>query len=109
MPNMTRMINKKFFPGVVTFILLTVIAVFYITREQKYQIYLYKTEQGWGYDISFQKKLFIHQPFMPAVKGQVAFTDRKSARKTAVLVVKKLRHNQLPGISTDELKSIVRF
>ena len=46
---------------------------------------------------------------MPAVKGQVAFTDRKSARKTAILVVKKLRNKQSPGISTDELKSIVRF
>ena len=46
---------------------------------------------------------------MPAVKGHVAFTDRKSARKTADLVVKKLRNKQSPGISIDELKSIVRF
>jgi hypothetical protein len=103
------MINKKLFTGIVTFLMLTVIAVFYITREQKYQIDLFKTEQGWGYDISFQKKLFIHQPFMPAVKGQVAFNDRKSARKTAVLVVKKLRNKQSPGISIDELKSIIRY
>jgi hypothetical protein len=104
-----RMINKKIFLGVSLFLLLTVIIVYYKTREQKYQINLFKSEQGWGYDISFQKKLFIHQPFMPAVKGQVAFTDMKSARKTAVLVVKKLRNKQSPRISTDELKSIIRY
>lgn len=106
---MMRMINKKILPGVAILLVLTVIGVFYIKREQKYQIGLFKTEQGWGYDISFRKKLIIHQPFMPAVKGQVAFTDRKSARKTAVLVVKKLRHKQSPGISAGELRTTVRF
>jgi hypothetical protein len=106
---MTRMINNKILSGVTLFILLTIFSVLYKTREQKYHIDLFKSGQGWGYDITLQKKLFIHQPFMPVIKGQVAFTDRKSARKTADLVVKKLRNKVSPGISIDELKAIVKF
>jgi hypothetical protein len=103
------MINKKNYSGVALFILLIILAVLYKTREQQYQISIFKSGQGWGYDISLKKKLFIHQPFMPVIKGQVAFTDRKSARKTADLVVKKLRNKLSPGISIDELKAIVKF
>jgi hypothetical protein len=104
-----RMINKKIFFSVSLFILLIVIIVFYYPRAQKYQINLFKSDQGWGYDISIRNNLFIHQPYMPAVSGQVAFINRKSARETAILVVKKLKNKQSPGISSDELRSIVGF
>jgi hypothetical protein len=102
------MINKKTILIATILILMTVI-IFDIMRGQGYHANLFKSEQGWGYDISIGKKLFIHQPYMPAVNGQVAFAKRKSARKTADLVVKKLRNKQSPGISSGELRSIVGF
>jgi hypothetical protein len=105
-----RMINKKILFGAAICLILTVTIYFYLKRaQQEYHINLFKSEQGWGYDISKGKNLFIHQPYMPVVSGQVAFSDRKSARETALLVVKKLKNKRSPGISSGELRSIVRF
>jgi hypothetical protein len=104
------MINKKILPGAILCLLLTVIIYFYLERaQQEYHINLFKSEQGWGYDISKGKSLLIHQPYMPAVSGQVAFADRKFARETALLVVKKIKNKRSPGISSGELRSIGRF
>ena len=103
------MINKKILLTATLLILITAIIIFYKTRGQGYHVNLFKSEQGWGYDISIGEILFIHQPYMPAVNGQVPFTKKKSARKTADLVVKKLRNKQSPGISSGELRSIVGF
>ena len=45
---------------------------------------------------------------MPAIIGQIAFQNKNAAKKTGLLVVKKLRNNQSPGIKTDELNSILK-
>jgi hypothetical protein len=103
------MINKNIILAASILILMTVIIIFDRMRGQGYNVNLFKSENGWGYDISIGKKLFIHQPYMPTVNGQVAFAKRKSARKTADLVVKKIRNKQSPGISSGELRSIVGF
>jgi hypothetical protein len=109
MQNIMRMINKKVFLCATLFLIATVIILLSIKQRQEYHIKLFKSEHGWGYDISIGKNLFIHQPYMPAVSGQVAFINRKSARETALLVVKKLKNKQSPGISSGELRSIVRL
>ena len=45
---------------------------------------------------------------MPAMGGQIAFQNKNAAKKTALLVVKKLRNNQSPGIKAEELNSIIK-
>ena len=59
--------------------------------------------------ISWKKdKVYIHQPFMPAVEGQVPFKDKRSARKTGRLVVKKIRNHKLPAVTKEELESVIK-
>jgi hypothetical protein len=66
-----------------------------------------RSGEGWGYDILKNNKIYIHQPYIPAIEGQFPFKDKKSARKTGKLVVKKLREHKLPSVSVDEVKEII--
>jgi len=61
----------------------------------------------WGYDIYVFGELIIHQPHKPAVSGNEGFKTEDAARKTAELVVKKLKNNIMPpSITARELDSI---
>ena len=76
-------------------------------RGHFYEVELYKSREGWGYDILIKEKVHIHQPFMPAVEGEVPFPDKKSAKKTGRLVVKKIRDHKSPSVTIEELQSIL--
>jgi hypothetical protein len=102
-----RKINKKIF---VVFALLLVIVIFtaiFTKRGHFYELDLFKSGQGWGYDVFKNNKLYIHQPYIPAVEGQVPFQNRKSARKTGQIVVKKIRNHESPALTRDEIKAII--
>jgi hypothetical protein len=45
---------------------------------------------------------------MPVVEGQVPFQDKRSARKTGRLVIKKIRNHKSPAITKEELESVVK-
>jgi hypothetical protein len=102
------MINKKIFTGLALLLILAVIGIVFNNREHHYTVDVINSGKGWGYDILFDNKLIIHQPYMPVVDGQVAFVNKCSARKTGSLVVKKLQNNQSPGITRDELNSFLK-
>ena len=78
------------------------------SREYPYSVSTFKSEQGWGYDILIKEKIYIHQPFMPAVEGEVPFKSEKAAEKTAKLMIKKLKHHKVPSVSREELQKIIR-
>jgi hypothetical protein len=62
---------------------------------------------GWGYKIFLHDKQIIHQPFIPAAGGRRPFADSADARKTAQLVVNKIRkHIFPPALSKAELDSL---
>jgi hypothetical protein len=108
MPFLTKMTKRK---RLFVFALLSVLilaAVAYTSRGHFYKVNVYKNCQGWGYDILVKNKLYIHQPFIPAVEGQVAFKDKQSARKTGRLVIKKLKNHNTPAVTKEELKSILK-
>ena len=101
-----RMINRKTFIGLALLIMSVVAGFVFNNRDHHYTVVVIKSEQGWGYNILCDDKLIIHQPYMPAIRGQVAFRDKYLASKTGSLVIKKLQNNQSPGITIDELNSI---
>jgi hypothetical protein len=105
---MMSMINKKILTGLALLLMLVGIGSVFNNRDHHYTVDVIKSEQGWGYNILFDNKLIIHQPYMPAGNGQVAFGDKYSARKIGGLVVKKLQNNQSPSITRDELHSIIK-
>jgi hypothetical protein len=71
-----------------------------------YDLNVVKHEQGWGYEIRRDHKPFIYQQYIPAIEGNKAFEDKRTAKKTGRLVLSKLQHNQLPTISKEELKEL---
>ena len=72
----------------------------------RYDLNVVKHEQGWGYEILRDHKPFIYQQYIPAIQGNTAFKDKRSAKKTGRLVISKLRHHQIPAVSQEELKEL---
>jgi len=107
MPYLMIKTNRKVLTAsalILVIILATIIAT---TRGHFYEVDLFRNEQGWGYDILRDNNIYIHQPFMPAIEGQVPFKDRKSARKTGKLVIKKIHNHESPALTREELESLI--
>lgn len=62
---------------------------------------------GFGYDIYMYKAMYVHQPSIPAINGNRGFETEEYARKTAELVVYKIKNNIMPpALSPQELDSL---
>jgi hypothetical protein len=103
-----RTINKKKAIIPALFLVIIVVAVALSGRGYFYEVSLFRSGAGWGYDILKKGEVYIHQPYMPAVEGQVPFRDKISARKTGRLVVKKIRNHESPAVTQEEIKSIIK-
>lgn len=75
--------------------------------EVLYTIETFKTDAGgWGYNIMSGKKIFIKQDVIPAVQQAIPFRSENEARRTAELVVKKLKSKKIPSVTIGELDSL---
>lgn len=64
-------------------------------------------EENWGYDIYMYGKLYVHQPYVPAINENRGFEKEEYAVRTAQLAVDKIRNNVLPlSITVQELDSL---
>ncbi|GHN02160.1 hypothetical protein WSM22_36490 [Cytophagales bacterium WSM2-2] len=62
---------------------------------------------GYGYAIIMNGRVIIHQPHMPIVSGNAGFVSAEEARKTALLVINKIKYNQFPPkLSRQDLKDL---
>jgi hypothetical protein len=102
------MINQRKYLYFALLLVIILFAVIYAERGHFYKVDIYKSGNGWGYDIIKNNKSYIHQPYMPVVEGQVPFSNKQSARKTGRLVVKKIRNHKSPAVTREELKSIIK-
>jgi hypothetical protein len=78
-------------------------------RSQEYDLQLICKDNVWGYAISRDKKIIIYQEYMPGLQGKIAFSDRGTAKKTGQLVIEKMKRNELPAITKEELDSILNI
>jgi hypothetical protein len=63
--------------------------------------------QDWGYDILQNGKIYIHQPHIPGIAGNLGFESEADAQKVAQLVILKIVQQQTPpSISQQELDSL---
>jgi len=107
MPSIIKMINKRRYLYFALLLVIILSVVIYTRRGHFYEVEIYKSGNGWGYDIIKNNKSYIHQPYMPVVEGQVPFNNKQSARKTGQLVVKKIRNHKSPAITKQELDSLI--
>ncbi len=77
-------------------------------RSTEYELTVYKAGEGWGYDICSGGKAVIHQPFVPALPGNMPFPDKASAKAAGRLVREKLSAGETPSLSKDEIYGIIR-
>ena len=62
---------------------------------------------GYGYDILINGKLYIHQPYIPAINGSAGFLSEDDAHRTAEYALEKLKiTHTLPALSKQELDSL---
>ena len=67
-----------------------------------------RVEGGWGYDIFLDKKVVIHQPFIPAISGAKPFPSKKSARKAAQVVIDQFIDTGSPSLTKEMVEEILK-
>lgn len=101
----SRQIRRVLFIVIAVLALLT-IYLFYPSRPT-YQLYLFRTPTGWGYDVLSHADTLIHQPVIPGVAGERGFVDETQARRVGERVINKLQQGKgLPTITPDELREM---
>lgn len=74
-------------------------------KDISYQIT--SSENGYGYKIYIDGKLYINQPNIPALPGMAGFESEEDASKTAKLAISKIREGIMPPtITVNELRSL---
>ena len=66
----------------------------------------FKINEGWGYSIFLNGKLYIKQTIIPVIEGNKNFDTEADANKCAELVVAKLKAHHKPTLVLDDLKNI---
>jgi hypothetical protein len=75
--------------------------------DAKLEVKTIKTDLGWGYDVYMNGSMYVHQPHMPAVSGNKGFKSEEDAKRTAELVIYKIKNNIIPpSLTVSELDSL---
>jgi len=72
----------------------------------KVEVKPFKSGNGWGYNITVDNNIYIHQETIPAIAGNYTFTSKEDAIKTGRLVVKKLVTGAFPSLSSEEIMGL---
>ena len=77
------------------------------TTGQLVEVKTFNNNSGWGYDIYVDGEKFIHQPHIPAIRGNKSFQSKRQAEKVADLVTDKIRNNITPPkVTLSELEEL---
>ena len=61
----------------------------------------------WGYEILIDKKVFIHQEYIPALEGEQPFKSKKDALKVGRAVMHKIKNDKSPALSKEEVLTLL--
>jgi len=77
--------------------------VFLRPSTETLNVKTFRVSGGWGYQIYIHQKLYIYQPFIPAVSGKKPFPNRMTALRAAKTVKAKLLRGQRPDLTMDDV------
>lgn len=77
-------------------------------RGHFYSLKVIRSGDGWGYEIRINNRPYIYQPYIPAVEGNLPFSNKKTARRTGRMVIEKLKDHQPPGLTREEINKIIK-
>ena len=67
---------------------------------------VFKTSQGWGYDVLLNQQIIIHQPFIPGESGYQGFATEQQAVTTAQFVIEKIKSKEIPALNHEQLQRL---
>lgn len=103
------MTNKKKLYASLLFLIILLVGFFAykaIRSTDCLKVNTFESGPGWGYEISCNEQVFIHQAIVPGISGNYCFRDESDARKVGKLVLKKIRDKKIPSISEKEMKDL---
>ncbi len=65
-----------------------------------------KVSGGWGYKIYSDTTVYIDQPYIPVIPGDKPFPSEEDAKKTAELVMEKLKKQESPALDSADLVNL---
>jgi hypothetical protein len=74
--------------------------------SSRVEVYTFPTQQGFGYSIIVDHKEFIRQDCIPVIQGNKPFPTEVLAAQTGKLVAQKIRNNELPTLTLQELNNL---
>lgn len=76
-------------------------------QNQEFSYETVQNENGWGYNILLDGKLFIRQPSIPSMPGNKGFADEEKAKKVAEFITYKIQNGIMPpSTNKQELDSL---
>jgi hypothetical protein len=76
-------------------------------QNQEFSYETIENENGWGYNILLDGKLFIRQPNIPSIPGNKGFSDEEKAKKVAEFITYKIQNGIMPpSTNKQELDSL---
>lgn len=79
-----------------------------VTTKNDLSVETYRVDNGWGYKLVKNSKKIIDQPYMPCIEGNHPFPHEQMALETGELVVEKIKKNEYPAITRNELMVILK-
>ncbi|WP_321335459.1 DUF4907 domain-containing protein [uncultured Bacteroides sp.] len=103
--------NKKFYVLVLIFLTMVGVSLFLYTHHHKsispFQLEVVKVDSsGYGYKILQRNKLFIYQPFVPAIGHKQAFRSKEDAYKVGQLMVNRMEAGEYFSISKKDIHQL---
>jgi len=77
------------------------------THNQQLELQTFQLEEGWGYQILIDGKIFIYQPTIPAIASIRSFPDEKSALRVGTLVLKRIKLRKEPVVTLNEVSCLL--
>jgi hypothetical protein len=109
-PKLTMQTIKKYWVyGLLLFSISFFIYKKFIKQDNSLQVKTFTIQQGWGYDILVNNKIFIHQEIIPAIQGKKYFVSKKQAESVGELVVSKMKQGRgggFPEITETDIDSL---
>lgn len=99
---MTKIPSRSLFAAILL-VAAALLLILFLRSKESLKVDTFKSGNGYGYSITSQGKIFIYQPFIPAVEGNIPFSSRFDARKAGKMVQRKLKNKEEPSLSVDDL------
>jgi Domain of unknown function (DUF4907) len=104
-----QMIKKYWVYGLLLFSISFFIYKKFLSQDNSLQVKTFAVQQGWGYDILVNNKVFIHQEIIPSIQGKKYFVSKQEAESVGELVVSKMKQGKgggFPEITEADIDSL---